>query len=287
MAREAAFDGAGRCKSRRPSSCKKALLLSTIEEHRAKIASADSEITRQRASPRGRVESGYAEDHKDDFRSCASAPICANELAEKGPQLQTAGPGASTAACGGAGNRDSWFFATGTTNWAPPIESLETSGGPRPSPNSSAPYPRSLPTPERKVATTNQQLIKAQQRHGVPKTLTAPIRRCVVSTSAPIHTIGGVVTPAQRPSWSWCPRTTVSRSRRRIENKENRLRPPRNQSVEVKLETFSISRAYGHGFPGYVRSGIEGRRPGRKNSALYFPVRIALSRNSMNGRRGG
>lgn len=126
---------------------------------------------------------------------------------------------------------------------------------------------------ERRMATLQQELDKAEQRHRL-KTLTSPVDGTVQQLA--IHTQGGVVTPAQT-LMVIVPLGQPVEVEVLVENKDIGFVFP-GQVVEVKVETFTFTR-YGV-VSGVVQSvssdAIEDERRG-----LVYSARVQLSRNAL------
>jgi hemolysin D len=90
---------------------------------------------------------------------------------------------------------------------------------------------------ETKAASLAQELVKAEQRTGL-QTLTAPIDGVVQQLA--VHTVGGVVTPAQQ-LMVIVPREHQLEVEAWVENKDIGFVKP-DQPVEIKVETFPFTR---------------------------------------------
>jgi hemolysin D len=90
---------------------------------------------------------------------------------------------------------------------------------------------------ETKAASLAQELVKAEQRTGL-QTLTAPIDGVVQQLA--VHTVGGVVTPAQQ-LMVVVPREHQLEVEAWVENKDIGFVKP-DQPVEIKVETFPFTR---------------------------------------------
>jgi hemolysin D len=124
---------------------------------------------------------------------------------------------------------------------------------------------------ETKAASLAQEVIKAGQRHALQR-LAAPLDGVVQQLA--VHTVGGVVTPAQQ-LLVVVPYEDQLEVEAMVENKDIGF-VKRGQPVEVKVETFPFTR-YGL---------IEGRIVSVSNDAvqlekggLVYPARIALARS--------
>lgn len=132
---------------------------------------------------------------------------------------------------------------------------------------------------ERKMAMLEEELLKAEQRHGL-QTLTAPIDGAVQQLA--IHTIGGVVTPAQA-LMAIVPGDAALEVEVQVQNRDIGFIQA-GQDVEVKLETFLFTK-YGT-IPGKVASVSRDAVQDEKRGLLY-PARILLERDwiEVEGRR--
>lgn len=123
---------------------------------------------------------------------------------------------------------------------------------------------------EKRVSEFTQELLKAEQKHVLQK-LTSPIDGVVQQLA--IHTIGGVVTPAQ-PLMTIVPDDAGLEVEARVLNKDIGF-VRAGQDAEIKLETFLFTR-YGT-VPGKVvsvsRDAVEDEKAGP-----YYPVRVSLAR---------
>lgn len=128
---------------------------------------------------------------------------------------------------------------------------------------------------ERKVISIEEELLKAEQRHGL-QTLTAPLDGVVQQLA--IHTIGGVVTPAQA-LMAIVPESSAGLEVEAfVQNRDIGFIQP-GQDVEVKLETFLFTK-YGT-IPGKVVSVSRDAMADEKRGLIY-PARIALERTWIN-----
>jgi len=122
-----------------------------------------------------------------------------------------------------------------------------------------------------KVATLEEDLLKAEQRQG-QQTLTAPLDGTVQQLA--VHTLGGVVTPAQ-VLMAVVPRDAALEVEAMVQNRDIgfiRL----GQKVDVKLETFLFTK-YGT-VPGEVTS-VSGDAVADEKKGLIYPIRISLDRD--------
>ncbi len=124
---------------------------------------------------------------------------------------------------------------------------------------------------ETKAASLAQELVKAEQRTGL-QTLTAPIEGVVQQLA--VHTVGGVVTPAQQLLMV-VPSEHQLEVEVMVENKDIGF-VKEGQAVEMKIETFLFTR-YGL---------IDGRIVNVSNDAvqlekggLVYPARVSLARS--------
>ncbi|TWT13026.1 HlyD family type I secretion periplasmic adaptor subunit [Reyranella sp. CPCC 100927] len=126
---------------------------------------------------------------------------------------------------------------------------------------------------ERKIAGLEEELRKAEQRRDV-QTLTAPIDGVVQQLA--VHTLGGVVTPAQA-LMSIVPAEAKLEVEVQLANRDIGF-VEAGQDVELKLETFMFTR-YGT-IPGKVLSISRDAVQDEKKGLLY-PARIALLRSTI------
>ncbi len=126
---------------------------------------------------------------------------------------------------------------------------------------------------ERKIAGLGEELRKAEQRRDV-QTLTAPIGGVVQQLA--VHTLGGVVTPAQA-LMAIVPAAATLEVEAQLANRDIGF-VQAGQDVELKLETFMFTR-YGT-IPGKVvsisRDAVQDEKKG-----LLYPGRIALLRDTI------
>ncbi len=127
---------------------------------------------------------------------------------------------------------------------------------------------------ERKVASLEEEVLKAQQRHGL-QTLMAPLDGVVQQLA--VHTIGGVVTPAQA-LMAIVPDGTGLEVEAMVQNRDIGFIQT-GQEVEIKLETFLFTK-YGT-IPGRVTSVSRDAVMDEKRGLIY-PARIALDRAWIN-----
>lgn len=133
---------------------------------------------------------------------------------------------------------------------------------------------------ERKIIALEEELLKAEQRHGL-QTLMAPLDGVVQQLA--IHTIGGVVTPAQA-LMAVVPESSAGiEVEAMVQNRDIGFITS-GQDVEVKLETFLFTK-YGT-IPGKVVSVSRDAMADEKRGLIY-PTRISLERNwiEVEGRR--
>ncbi|MCW0234069.1 MAG: HlyD family type I secretion periplasmic adaptor subunit [Ferrovibrio sp.] len=127
---------------------------------------------------------------------------------------------------------------------------------------------------QRKAGALEEEFLKAEQRHGL-QTLTAPLDGMVQQLV--IHTIGGVVTPAQ-VLMVIVPDNAPLEVEATVQNRDIGFIQP-GQDVEVKVETFLFTK-YGT-IPGKVisvsRDAVQDEKRG-----LIYPIRVALERSSIN-----
>ena len=126
---------------------------------------------------------------------------------------------------------------------------------------------------DRKIASLEEELRKAEQRRDV-QTLTAPIDGVVQQLA--VHTVGGVVTPAQA-LMAIVPAEAALEVEVQLANRDIGFIVA-GQDVELKLETFLFTR-YGT-LPGRVvsisRDAVQDEKKG-----LLYPTRIALLRDTV------
>lgn len=126
---------------------------------------------------------------------------------------------------------------------------------------------------EKRIAGRAQEVLKADQRRDL-QTLTAPIDGVVQQLA--VYTVGGVVTPAQ-PLMVIAPRNDPLEIEAMILNRDIGFVEV-GQPVEIKLETFLFTK-YGviHGHVISVsRDAVQDEKQG-----LVYPARIALERTSV------
>jgi hemolysin D len=123
---------------------------------------------------------------------------------------------------------------------------------------------------ERQAASLAQELVKAEQRQGL-QTLSSPIDGVVQQLA--VHTVGGVVTPAQA-LMVVVPADDTIEVEAMVPNKDIGFIHP-GQEAEVKLETFPFTR-YGT-IPGNVVSVSSDAIVDEKRGPIYA-ARIRLSR---------
>jgi hemolysin D len=126
---------------------------------------------------------------------------------------------------------------------------------------------------DQKVTTNAQELIKAQQRHKLMK-LIAPVDGCVQQLA--IHTVGGVVTPAQQ-LMVIVPTDDPLEVEAFVENKDIGF-VNTGQEAEIKIETFPYTK-YGtiHGEVKHVSNdAIQDEKRG-----LIYSSRVKLARTTV------
>lgn len=131
----------------------------------------------------------------------------------------------------------------------------------------------SLNEAEQRVTTSTQELVKAESRDRL-MTLTAPVNGTVQQLA--VHTIGGVVTPAQ-PLMVIVPMDNALEVEAFLENKDIGFVNP-GQESEVKIETFPFTK-YGtiHAQVTHVsHDAINDEKKG-----LVYATRVRLSRSTM------
>jgi hemolysin D len=127
-----------------------------------------------------------------------------------------------------------------------------------------------LSTTETKVASLAQEVTKAGQRKDFQR-LTTPIDGVVQQVA--VHTVGGVVTPAQE-LLIVVPRDHPMEVEAQVENKDVGF-VKNGQIVEVKVETFPFT-LYGT-IPGKVLSVSDDAAPFEK-VGLVYPTRVSMDR---------
>ncbi len=273
----------------------RALLISQVEEVRAKLASIDQEIARKRAD-RASLEANIVKLEKM-LPLAREQARARTELAERGYYSRLAALDAqqklidqeqSLSAL--RHNRDENIAA---------IASLE-----RQRSQTEAEFQKNsltqLADAERRIAATSQELLKAEQRQEL-QTITAPIDGVVQQLA--VHTVGGVVTPAQ-PLLVVVPKDGALEVEAMILNRDIGFIEP-GQEARIKLETFLFTK-YGT-IPGRVlsvsrdavqepgptqtqRADQASAQPGQgagQSSGLVYPARISLERTfiDVDGRR--
>lgn len=131
----------------------------------------------------------------------------------------------------------------------------------------------SLSEAEQKTITSGQEFIKAESR-GKLMTLTAPVEGTVQQLA--VHTIGGVVTPAQ-PLMIVVPKGSTIEVEAYIENKDIGFVNV-GQEAAVKIETFPFTK-YGT-IPARV-THVSDDAVNDEKRGLIFPARVALTRASI------
>jgi hemolysin D len=127
---------------------------------------------------------------------------------------------------------------------------------------------------ERRYASLEEEVLKAEQRFGM-QSLVSPLDGVVQQLA--IHTIGGVVTPAQQ-LMAVVPDDGKLDVEAYIQNKDIGFVFP-GQEVQVKLETFLFTK-YGT-IPGVV-SSVSRDAVSDEKRGLIYPARIALERYWLN-----
>ena len=126
---------------------------------------------------------------------------------------------------------------------------------------------------EVKAASLEEDLLKAQQRHGL-QNLAAPIAWVVQQVA--VHTVGGVVTPAQQ-LMVIVPQAHQLEVEAMIENKDIGF-VKEGQSVEMKIEAFPFT-LYGL-IDGQVLSVSDDAVP-LENGGLVYATRVSMNRSTM------
>lgn len=127
---------------------------------------------------------------------------------------------------------------------------------------------------ERRASGVKQELVKAEQRQSA-QTLIAPIDGVVQQLA--VHTIGGVVSPAQT-LMVIVPKDDALEIEARVQNLDIGF-VSAGQPVEVKVETFQFTK-YGT-IPGVVEN-VSGDAVQDEKFGLVYPIRVKLSRAQMN-----
>lgn len=130
-----------------------------------------------------------------------------------------------------------------------------------------------LSATETKAASLAQELVKAGQRTDLQR-LVSPIDGVVQQLA--VHTLGGVVTPAQ-PLMIVVPQDHPVEVEAQVENKDVGF-VKEGQSVEIKVETVPFT-LYGT-IPGRVLSVSDDAAPMEK-VGLVYPTRVSLERSTI------
>jgi hemolysin D len=260
----------------------RALLLSQVEENRSKLASLDQEIARKQAD-RASIDANVVRLEKTIplAREQARARM---ELAERGhfPRLQALDSKQKVI------EQEQSLSATrhSRDENSAAIASLERQRG-----QTQAEFEKNVlgqeADAERRIAATTQELLKAEQRQEL-QTITAPIDGVVQQLA--VHTVGGVVTPAQQ-LMVLVPGDGALEVEANILNRDIGFIEP-GQDAKVKLETFLFTK-YGT-INGHVTSVSRDAVPegmanqqvgapppaanGTTGAALVYPARISLDR---------
>lgn len=126
---------------------------------------------------------------------------------------------------------------------------------------------------ERRIAVMEQELIKTEERIS-RRTLRAPVDGTVQQLA--VHTVGGVVTPAQ-PLMVVVPEDDVLEIEAAVRNKDIGF-VAAGQPADVKLETFTFTR-YGS-IPGRVVA-VSADAVADERQGLVYTARVALLRASL------
>jgi hemolysin D len=126
---------------------------------------------------------------------------------------------------------------------------------------------------ETKAASLAQEATKASQRAGLQR-LTAPIDGVVQQLG--VHTVGGVVTPAQQ-LLIVVPQDHPVEVEAQVENKDVGF-VQEGQPVEIKVETFQFT-LYGT-IPGHVLTVSDDAAPLEK-IGLVYPTRVSMDRSTI------
>lgn len=131
----------------------------------------------------------------------------------------------------------------------------------------------SLNEAEQKATAWRQELIKAESR-GKLMTLTAPVDGTVQQLA--VHTVGGVVTPAQ-PLMMIVPKDNPIEVEAYVENKDIGFVNPGQEAV-VKVETFPFTK---YGTIDAKVTHVSHDAVNDEKRGLIFPARVALERASL------
>lgn len=126
---------------------------------------------------------------------------------------------------------------------------------------------------ETKAASLAQEVTKAGQKAGLQR-LTSPIDGVVQQLA--VHTVGGVVTPAQQ-LLIIVPQDHPVEVEARVENKDMGF-VQEGQPVEIKVETFQFT-LYGT-IPGRVLT-ISGDAAPLEKIGLVYPIRVSMDRSTI------
>ena len=263
------------------------LLASQVEEHRSKIASLTEEIARKRADQAG-IEATIVK-HERTLPLVREQAEARLRLSERGffPRLIALESVQKSIEI----EQDLTVARHQREETLAAIASLERQIG-----QARAEYRKtilvSLAEMETKISDLQQELIKATQRNDL-QTLTAPIDGVVQQLA--IHTVGGVVTPAQ-PLLVVAPEDDALEIEAMILNRDIGF-VEAGQEAKVKLETFLFTK-YGT-IPGRVlsvsRDAVQDEAPASAAGAqppaagpaqpaakgLVYPARIALDRTTV------
>ncbi len=130
-----------------------------------------------------------------------------------------------------------------------------------------------LSTLETKAASLAQEVTKADQKAGLQR-LVAPIDGVVQQLA--VHTVGGVVTPAQQ-LLIVVPKDHPVEVEAQVENKDVGF-VREGQPVEIKVETFQFT-LYGT-IPGHVVTVSDDAAP-IENVGLVYPTRVSMDRGTI------
>lgn len=130
-----------------------------------------------------------------------------------------------------------------------------------------------LSTLETKAASLAQEVTKADQKAGLQR-LVAPIDGAVQQLA--VHTVGGVVTPAQQ-LLIVVPKDHPVEVEAQVENKDVGF-VREGQAVEIKVETFQFT-LYGT-IPGHVVTVSDDAAPIEK-VGLVYPTRVSMDRGTI------
>jgi hemolysin D len=246
----------------------RALLVSEIAAHRAKIAGLDQEIAQKRADRVG-IEASIVKLEK-------TIPL-AKEQADARSQLASKGYFPRLIALDSLQKvieqeQDLESLKARRLESDAAIVSLEDQRAQAEAQFAKEVLDR-LADANRRIASTTQDLLKADQRRS-QHTLSAPIDGVVQQLE--VHTVGGVVTPAQQ-LMVVVPKDDALEIEAKVMNHDVGFVQP-GQEAEVKIDTFQFTK-YGT-IPGRVISVSADSVKDEKLGFIY-PARVALSRTAV------